>query len=149
MKHLSTAISRAAAGLALALALAGCGPVSSGPESPGQPPPGGAAGGGAAGGGAAGGGAAGGGPGQPRAARVAWAPGFGPISKTSPPGHRWYEQVQQRDCAGLLEQVRSDTGEASEQDKHLYGGLARACTGRWAEAKADLARIDPDTLIDP
>jgi len=52
-------------------------------------------------------------PAPPRAgqppARVAWAPGFGPINQASPPGHRWYQYVQDRDCAGLLAEVRNAT----------------------------------------
>lgn len=115
--------------VALAIALASCGHVPSGPGSPGQAPP------------------APDHAGQPPA-RVAWAPRFGPINKASPPQHRWYQFVQDRDCGGLLTEVRTAT-DATDTDKHLYGGLAKACTGSWAGARDDLANLDPGTFIDP
>jgi len=115
--------------VALALAFAGCKNVPSGPGSPGQAPPA---------------------PeraGQPPT-RVAWAPGFGPINQASPPQHRWYQYVQDRDCDGLLAEVNTAT-DATDTDKRLYGGLAKACTGAWAGAREDLANLDPGTFIDP
>ena len=115
--------------VALAIALAGCRDAQSGPSAPGQAPPAPAR------------------AGQPPE-RVAWAPGFGPINQASPPQHRWYQYVQDRDCGGLLAEVRTAT-DATDTDKHLYGGLAKACTGAWAGARNDLANLDPGTFIDP
>jgi hypothetical protein len=85
---------------------------------------------------------------QPGTKLVAWAPNFGPISQNAPPGHRWYQQVQQQQCSDLLDLVGGVGGGASDLEKDLYGGLADACVGRWAEARSALNRVDPDDLVD-
>jgi hypothetical protein len=151
MKSLTRTNSIALAGLLLAVVLAGCGspadPSTDSPPAPGAQQPG-----------AQQPDAQQAGPQQtgaeqskakqPPTKLVGWAPNFGPISKTAPPSHRWYQQVQDRDCTALLTLIDSPGQGATEQDVNLYGGLAKACKGRWDEAIADLSKLKRDELVD-
>jgi hypothetical protein len=80
-----------------------------------------------------------GGPPGKRTVHPAWAPNLGPIDPNSPPEHRWYQSVQDRDCAGLLAKVNQE--QAGETTRAVYGGLAQACLSQWSAAEATLAGL--------